>query len=369
MIKKYFVRFLGLLAKSLGEEELLQATSPKENQEISNKEYQPEVQIIPPIEKKQPKREKKRSSKGVTSPKEPQQEIKKKKKRNVYHGKKPYNGLIPYNGLTDGIIRFDPRDIMETMKAPFLSLSKNRINPILYEKNGEIVKVSAHRGQYIASIYDWDIVECIAGKIQETFNSSEDIPPRTIIVPRRKLIKSLYKHEGKTTNKEIEAALSRLKSTLIETTILNKDGRYKGEFGFLDSWEYTERKDLKEFSITLSQWLYEAVCKKKSLLKIEPEYFKLTSGLKKALYRMARKHVGTKNDSWILSSQYIYETSGSEQNFKKFKYDLKKAVSDNDIPTYLMEWICDDEGKTYVRFINKEKYLEKTLKSVPVFPE
>ena len=290
---------------------------------------------------------------------EPQQEIKKEEKKQK---KKPSNGLI------DGAIRFDPRDIMETMKAPFLSLSKNRINPIIYEKNGEIVRVSAHRGQYIASIYDWDIIECIAGKIQEMFNSSKDIPPRTLIIPRRKLIKSLYKHEGKTTHKEIEAALSRLKSTLIETTILNKDGRYKGEFGFLDSWEYTERKDIKEFRITLSQWLYDAICKKKSLLKIEPAYFKITSGLKKALYRIARKHAGTKNDNWVLSSQYIYEKSGSEQDFKKFKYDLKKTVSDNDIPTYLMEWV-EDDGKTYVRFTNREKYLEKIIKSAPSFSE
>jgi plasmid replication initiation protein len=332
-MKKFLAVFFGGLAKRFGAEEITKDSY------LCHKETNP-IQV----QNERPKKEAKTPKK-----------IKKQKKKQ-YHGKKSSNRL------TDGVIRFDPRDIMETMKAPFLSLSKNRINPILYEKNGEIVKISAHRGQYIASIYDWDIIECIAGKIQEMFNSGEDIPPRTLIIPRRKLIKSLYKHDGKTTDKEIEASLSRLKSTLIETTVLNKDGRYKGEFGFLDSWEYTERKDIKEFRITLSKWLYDVICKKRTLLKVAPEYFKLTSGLKKALYRIARKHAGTKNDNWILSLQYIYEKSGSEQDFKKFKYDLKKAVSDNDIPTYLIEWV-EDEHKTYVRFINKEKYLKKMLKS------
>lgn len=256
----------------------------------------------------------------------------------------------------------DIRDIMELMEVPFVSLSKNRTEPIIYEsRNGKSkVRISCHPPYQMASIYDWDIIIFVSSKLQETINSASDIPPRTLVVSRNELIKAIYRHAGKTTDNEIEAALNRLKSTLIETTIHNEDYRYKGGFGFLDSWGYTERKDIKEFRITLSEWLYAITCSKGSLLKVDPEYFKITSGLKRFLYRTARKHVGIQNESWTFSIETLYSKSGSEREFKKFKHDLKKAVSDDNIPAYFMTWV-EEEGKTSVRFIGKRKEIEKIL--------
>ena len=53
------------------------------------------------------------------------------------------------------------RDLAEMMEVPFLALSKNRKESIIYEKhdgpNMIKVKVSRHVGHYLASIYDWDI--------------------------------------------------------------------------------------------------------------------------------------------------------------------------------------------------------------------
>ena len=263
------------------------------------------------------------------------------------------------------IITIDPRDIrdvMELMEVPFVALSKHRIEPIFYESpNGKTkVKISGHRDHYIASIYDWDIILMVSSKLQEIMNSKSDIPPRTLIIPRHELLKAIYKHDGKKNKKEIEASLARLQLTGIETTIHNEDYRYRGGFGFLDNWGYTERKDVKEFRITLSEWLYEITCHKGSLLKVHPEYFKISSGLKRFLYRTARKHVGIQNEYWEFPIEALYEKSGSEQELKKFKYDLKKSVKDNDIPGYLLEWI-EKEGKTSVRFINMRKELNRVL--------
>jgi plasmid replication initiation protein len=241
------------------------------------------------------------------------------------------------------------------MEVPFLALSKKRTEPIVYKsKDGKTkIKVSAHREHYVASIYDWDIILFVSSKLQETINSGSDIPPRTLIIPRHELIKALCRHTGKANKKELEASLTRLQLTGIETTIHNENYRYRGGFGFLDSWGYTEREDVREFQITLSQWLYEITCRKGSLLKVAPEYFKITSGIKRFLYRTARKHVGSKNNSWAFSIGTLYDRSGTEQEFKKFKYDLKKVVSDNDLPGYFLEWIQEDR-KEKVRFINKE---------------
>ena len=318
----------------------------------------------------------KNEEQGAISPSESQQEFSKNqvveekkltletKKQDKKQLKKKTNSkrkkLIEGDIVT--IDSTDIRDVMELMEVPFLALSKNRTTPINYESfDGRVkVRISCHPPYYLASIYDWDIILFVASKMQEIINSGSDIPPRTLIVPRHELLKSIHKCDANKQQKDLKSSLNRLKSTLIETTIRNEDGRYDAGFGFLDSWGYTDRKDVREFRITLSQWLYDGICRKGSLLKVRPEYFKITSGFKKFLYRTARKHVGSQNKTWEFSIETLYKKSGSEQEFKKFKYKLKKSVEDNDIPAYSMKWI-EEDGKEKVLFISKKKELEKIL--------
>jgi plasmid replication initiation protein len=338
-MKKLFARFLGRLVKILGEEQEI-TLQPDFQQEIKQ-ELSPKIEgvILVPAAKKSYR----------TVP----------KKKESSRSKKNKNG---------DIVVHDPRDIrdvMELMEVPFVALSKNRIEPIIYiSPDGKSkVKISRHTEHYLASIYDWDIILFVASKLQEFLNSKKtDIPPRTLIVPRHELLKAICKHDGKTNRRQIEESLARLQLTGIETTIHNEDYRYRGGFGFLDSWGYTERKDVKEFRITLSEWLYAVTCSQGALLKVHPEYFKITSGLKRFLYRTARKHVGTQNSTWEFSIERLYEKSGSEREFKKFKHDLRKSVKDNDIYGYLMEWI-EENGEEYIRFINMRKFSKEALSS------
>jgi plasmid replication initiation protein len=243
------------------------------------------------------------------------------------------------------------RDLMEIMEVPFLALSKNRKNPIIYESpdGTKKIKVTRHTGHFLASIYDWDIVLYVASKMQEILNAGSDIPPRTMIIPRYEILKALHKFNIKKQQKDLESSLHRLKRTAIDTTIRNEDYRYKADFGFIDSWNYTKRKDIKELQITLSQWLYDGICAKGALLKVDTAYFDLTSGLKKFLYRTARKHVGNSKEPWEFSVEKLHEKSGSERELKKFKSDLKAAVLSNDIPGYSLEWITRNK-KVYVIF-------------------
>jgi plasmid replication initiation protein len=334
--------FFGRLAKLFGEEELqevvLTEPEPKEETGQELRQKAEEIDATPLIVD------------------ENNQNNKLDKEQTKTRRKKPKNG---------DIVTTDPRDIrdiMELMEVPMVALSKNRTTPIIYESlDGKAkVKISCHAPHYVASIYDWDIILFISSKLQETINSKSDIPQRTLIIPRHELLKSIHKHDGKTNRKEIEASLSRLQLTGIETNIHNEDYRYRAGFSFLDSWRYTERKDIKEFRITLSEWLYEITCHKGALLKVHPEYFKITSGLKRFLYRTARKHVGNQNEGWTFLVETLYEKSGSEQEFKKFKYKLKKAVENNDIPGYFLDWI-DKGGSVSVRFINARKEIKKML--------
>ena len=245
------------------------------------------------------------------------------------------------------------RDLSEMMEVPFLALSKNRIRPICYEKkNGKNtmrVRISPHSEHYIASIYDWDIILFVAGKIQQIINEGSDIPPRKIVFLRHEILKALKKHDGKKQEIDLRAALSRLQATRVETNIRNEDRRHGSVFSFIDGWAYTDRKDVREIWVNLSDWLYEGICAKGSLLMVDSAYFSMTSGLKKFLYRTARKHSGINGGSWEFLLKTLYEKSGSEQELKFFKRDLKKAISDNDIPGYNLEWI-EKENKVFVKF-------------------
>jgi len=329
-MKKFFARFLGRLVKKL-EEEPMNIEQPQEILNITETEVAvilPKVEVVSEAQKKQNDKT-----------------IEKKPK------KKP----------SKDIIEFSPRDMMEVMEVPFLALSKKRTKPIHYQsKDGRVkVKITANREHYLASIYDWDIVLFVAAKIQDSMNVGFDIPPRTIIIPRHELFKAICKHNVSKQKTDLESSLNRLSSTLIDTTIRNEDYRYRAGFSFLDNWRYTDRKNVKEFRITLSDWLYDGICKKGALLKVSQEYFELTSGLKKFLYRTARKHLGN-NDFWEFPIERLYEKSGSEQTFRFFKRDLKKAVLDNDIPDYFLKWI-ENGSKVSIRFSNKRKELTKML--------
>jgi plasmid replication initiation protein len=324
-VNKSISRFFVRLAKTFAGEEVQEVVFP-----------QPEMEQEPKVESKN-------------------QNKKKAKEKTEARRKKPRDG---------DIIKIDPRDIrdvMEFMGVPLVSIYKKRTSPMIYDNHdGSIkVKITPLTGHYLASIYDWDIIMCVASKIQEVINFNKDIPPRTIVIPRHELLKELHRYNGKKQKEDLEESLKRLQSTVIETTIWNEDCHYKSGFSFLDNWGYTERKDVKEFRITLSEWFYDGACKKGALLKTDPAYFKITSGIKKFLYRTARKHVGNQNQ-WDFLVETLYEKSGSEREFKKFKHDLKKAVSDNDIPAYFMNWM-EKDGKTYVRFLNMRKEIKKML--------
>ena len=246
------------------------------------------------------------------------------------------------------------RDVIDLMEFPFVALSKDRINPLVYESEDKTQKVviSGHRGHFIASIYDWDIILIVAGKIQEALNKGSDIPSRKITIPRHELLKALHREGGRKQQKDLEKSLARLKLTGINTTINNKDGRYVEGFGFIENWRYSERKNDREtkiIQITLSEWLYELCCAQGSLLKSNSLYFDITSGLQKFLYRTARKHAGNNRDGWEFSLEKLYEKSGSEGNIRKFKSKLKAVVTENSLPDFSIKWI-EKNGKIFINF-------------------
>src|SRR3546814_4477230 len=87
----------------------------------------------------------------------------------------------------------------------------------------------------------------------------------------------------------------RLQTTSISTSIRAPKRRTKAGFNWLDKWTLEVDPDTDQprgMTITLSDWVYEGIMGERSLLTMHQDYFLLTGGLERALYRIARKHAG-----------------------------------------------------------------------------
>ena len=71
-------------------------------------------------------------------------------------------------------------------------------------------------------------------------------------------------------------------------------GAKRGSFGWIDAWTAEESPDGDPvtMSITISEWLYQGIIEEGGILSIHEDYFLLTGGIERWLYRVARKHAG-----------------------------------------------------------------------------
>src|SRR3954467_13152807 len=94
----------------------------------------------------------------------------------------------------------------------------------------------------------------------------------------------------------LQDALRRLASTYVETNIRVPKGSRKKTTGFhwLEDWDAHEDEDGKPtgMSMTLPRWLFDGIVEKGMVLTIHEDYFVLTGGIERWLYRVARKHAG-----------------------------------------------------------------------------
>ena len=214
------------------------------------------------------------------------------------------------------------RDQRDTMERPFFSLAKKpRRTPIEYSVNGVTVKVTP--GEYgIATIWDADILIWAATQITEALDR-EGKASRTIHFHPYQLLKGIRRHHGGDQYRKLLDALRRLRTTYVETNIRPARGSAKrGSFGWIDAWTAEESPDGHPvtMSITLSEWLYEGIIEEGGILSIHEDYFLLTGGIERWLYRVARKHAGRQDDGWRFTMRQLYEKSGSAARISRLRH-------------------------------------------------
>jgi plasmid replication initiation protein len=244
------------------------------------------------------------------------------------------------------------RDQREVMERPFFSLAKRkRVKPISYTSpDGSVwVEVKAVPDYGMATIWDADILIWATSVLTAMKDSKTNDVPRTLHFHPADLLRGINRGVGGENYERLRAGLGRLQSTTIQTNIRGKGRRKTRQFSWIESWSEVVDEEsglTRGMTVTLSDWLYEGILMEGGVLAIHPDYFRLTGGRDRWLYRVARKHAGGHGgEGFTISLPTLFEKSGAEGPYRRFKFELKKIVELNQLPEFHMIWLDTVQGQ------------------------
>jgi plasmid replication initiation protein len=255
--------------------------------------------------------------------------------------------LDPFEALAGNVPPRDQRDLME---RPFFSLAKSkRVAPILYRAGDIEVQVYAVPEHGMATIWDADVLIWAASQIL----AAED---RGIATSRffrftpYKLLTAVGRATGNREYQLLKGALARLQSTVIRTTIRHGEHWRRQQFSWINEWEELTtccgRCEGMEF--VLPEWFYQGVLDRRLVLAIDPNYFALTGGIERWLYRVARKHAGRQRHGWRFDLRHLHAKSASLARFSDFALDIRRIVARQPLPGYALALQRHDDGRELI---------------------
>ena len=250
----------------------------------------------------------------------------------------------------ESIINAPVKDERALMEFPFFSLQKQkRTLPFVYDDGA--VKIEVKAGPYgIATIWDKDVLIYVTSLINGRIERGEPVS-RTVRFAAYDFLRLTGRGTGKAAYDGFMAALDRLQSTTIRTTITSgkNEERERRGFSWIDSYRIVERttatgqKIMAGVDLTISAWMFRALVEDRRVLTIDRAYFKLQMGLERRLYELARKHCGRQRQ-WNIALPRLAEKCGSLQQLRNFKVYLKKIIDRDSLPQYRMGLAFDQNG-------------------------
>jgi plasmid replication initiation protein len=232
------------------------------------------------------------------------------------------------------------RDQREVMERPFFSLAKSkRLKPIDYTSpDGKTwVHVSANPDYGMATIWDADILIYCASILNEMKQRRINEIPRTLKIMPYDLLRSIGRPISGRSYELLGGALDRLQSTTVKTNI-RAEQRREATFSWLDNWSQlidTKTERSRGLSISLSSWFYDGVLMSGGVLSIDRSYFDITGGRERWLYKVARKHAGgAGEEGFAISLPTLFDKSGAEGQYRRFKFEISAIVRRNDLPGF-----------------------------------
>ena len=247
---------------------------------------------------------------------------------------------------------FAPRDAQDLMAWPFFSLAKSRrVQPIDFRMAEVTIRVEATPEHGMATIWDADVLVWAASQIVEARDAGLRTS-RLMAATPYEILTFIGRGVSRRDYDRLKAALDRLQSTTIATSIRQPNERRMHRFSWINEWK--ERVDGRGrplgVELILPDWFYAAVMDDALVLTIDRTYFDLTGGLERWLYRIVRKHAGRQSAGWSFEVPHLHVKSGSLSPLKRFAFELRAIVRRQALPGYALKLAPGRFGRELLTF-------------------
>jgi plasmid replication initiation protein len=244
------------------------------------------------------------------------------------------------------------RDAQDLMSWPFFSLAKSRrVTPIDFRMGDVSIRVEATAEHGMATIWDADVLIWAASQIVDARDRGLRTS-RFMSATPYEILTFIGRSDSGLNYDRLKAALDRLQSTTIVTSIRQPSERRRHRFSWIAEWK--ERLDANGRSLgielILPDWFYAGVVDDALVLTIDRDYFDLTGGLERWLYRLVRKHGGRQSGGWSFDIPHIHLKSGSLSPLRRFRFELRAIVQRQPLPGYRLALIDDLDGRQRLTF-------------------
>jgi hypothetical protein len=244
------------------------------------------------------------------------------------------------------------KDDTASMEHPFFTLSQKPDMRLLEYRNGATTVEVIPSILGLPTIMDKDVLIYCASLLMQEQNAGRE-PPRRIRFSAHDYFKATNRADNKISYKLLENGLKRLSGCRVHTSLKTNRTKVVSNFGLIERYDYIKSHYVKDrlvrYEILLSEWYYNAILGK-DMLTINEDYFLLKKGFERRLYEIARKHCG-RQDSFKIRLENLHEKTGSTGALKKFRFNLKQSIEDNDIPDY--KYSLDDNDLVTIKNANK----------------
>jgi plasmid replication initiation protein len=245
-----------------------------------------------------------------------------------------------------------PRDAQDLMTYPFFSLSKShRVTPIDFRMGQVAIRVEATVEHGMATIWDADVLIWAASQLVEARDKGLRTSQLITATPYE-ILTFIRRGTSARDYHRLKAALDRLQSTTVATTLRQPTERRMHRFSWVNEWK--ERADAYGrplgIELIIPDWLYASVLNNALVLTIDRAYFQLSGGLERWLYRIVRKHAGHQPGGWCFEVSHLHLKSGSLSPLKRFAFELRHITRRQPLPGFRLAMEVSPFGRQLLTF-------------------
>ena len=245
------------------------------------------------------------------------------------------------------------KDDMASMEFPLFSLAKQKdTKPREYRRGNKVVRIRPS-ADGAATVFDKDLLLYISSQIVAAKNEGRPVS-RTVQLDSIDFLLGTGRGDGRASFERIIDMLRRLRGTTIETNIPTGEAKITQTEGFsmIDHYkvlssktraaqiedkksgkkETVEVERVINFSVTLSEWLYNGLLNYE-VLTLDRGYFRLTRAFDRRFYEIARKHCGDQA-IFKIGIDLLAEKIGTARERFKVRDEIRTSIVADELPEY-----------------------------------